>query len=95
MKKDLSTGNNGGGINNVHFQSTDGEMTLSETTSSKRSKGKDCKPKDLLLARKFVRRPKGSKRKTVYGQVFEKAANLWALPKRLSTLYSDSPWRDM
>ena len=29
------------------------------------------KPKDLLLIQKFVRRLKGSKRKTDYGQIFE------------------------
>ena len=33
-------------------------------------------PQDLLLFRKFVRRMKGSKRKIVNGQIFEKAANL-------------------
>ena len=36
------------------------------------------KPKDLLLIRKFVRGIKGSKRKRVNGEIFEKAANLWA-----------------
>ena len=35
------------------------------------------KTKDLLLNRKFVHRMKGSKRKTVNGRIFEKAANLW------------------
>ena len=36
-----------------------------------------AKDKDLLLIRKFVRRMKGSKRKIVNGQIFEKAANIW------------------
>ena len=35
-----------------------------------------CKPKNLLLGRKFVRRLKGSK--IVKSHFFEKAANLWA-----------------
>ena len=34
------------------------------------------KPKDFLLIRKFVRRMKGGKRKTVNGQNLEKAGNL-------------------
>ena len=34
------------------------------------------KAQDLLLIQKFVRRMKGSKRKIVNGQIFEKAANL-------------------
>ena len=31
----------------------------------------------MLLIQKVVRRMKGSKRKIVNGQIFEKAANLW------------------
>ena len=41
------------------------------------------KPKDLLLIRKFVRRRKGSKRKIVHGQIFERAANLGLYYKRI------------
>ena len=37
----------------------------------------EIKRPDLLLILKYVRRMKGSKRKTVHGQIFEKAANLW------------------
>ena len=46
------------------------------------------KPGDLLLIRKFIRRMKRSKRKIVYGQIFEKAANLWAYP------LAQDPWAD-
>ena len=35
------------------------------------------KPQNLLLFRKIVRGMKGSKRKIVDGQIFEKVANLW------------------
>ena len=34
------------------------------------------KVEDLLLIQKFVRTMKGSKCKTVYGQIFERAANI-------------------
>ena len=41
-----------------------------------RPEGQQGKPRDLLLIRKFARRMKGSKRKIVDGQIFEKAANI-------------------
>ena len=37
------------------------------------------KPQDLLLIQKFVGSMKDSKRKIVNGQIFEKAANPWAM----------------
>ena len=54
-----------------------------------------CKPKDLLLIRKFVRRMRVSKSKIVNGQIFEKAANLGALPTTWNSEMPESlPSRD-
>ena len=50
---------------------------LDKVATSGGGSSRKGKPKDLLLIRKFVRRTYGSKLKTVNGQIFKKAANLW------------------